>query len=305
MMKKAWKKYDGPLHPGMHIRGKWNGHRYFIKRKLGQGSIGTVYLCVRNGHEVALKISDKTASITTEINVLKRLNQVQEKRLGPDLLDADDWISPRGITYYFYVMEYVQGESINAFLKRRGYEWVGVFMLQLLGDLQKLHETGWVVGDLKVENLIVTSPTPRIRWIDVGGTTQMGRAVKEYTEFYDRGYWGLGTRRAEASYDLFSLAMVFLRIFDPKPFERKKDVLYHISRRLHDIPSLKLYKSCLKKALMGKYASSAQMKQDIETVIHNENKKKEQRKNRTPFIVESIGLFILAFIYYLSSLFLP
>src|SRR5699024_416952 len=114
MMKKAWKKYDGPLHPGMHIRGKWNGHRYFIKRKLGQGSIGTVYLCVRNGHEVALKISDKTASITTEINVLKRLNQVQEKRLGPDLLDADDWISPRGITYYFYVMEYVQGESINA-----------------------------------------------------------------------------------------------------------------------------------------------------------------------------------------------
>src|SRR5699024_12522600 len=102
-----------------------------------------------------------------------------------------------------------------------------------------------------------------------------------------------------------SLVNVVLSIIDPKPFEQKKDVLYHMSSRLNDKPSLKLYKSCLKKALMGKYASSEQMKQDIETVIHNENKKKEQRKNRTPFIVESIGLFILAFIYYLSSLFLP
>src|SRR5699024_1968970 len=142
---------------------------------------------------------------------------------------VDYRINIQNITFYLYVIEYVQGYSINSFMKRRGYECVGVFMLQLLGDLQKLHETGWVFGDLKVENLIVTSPTPRIRWIDVGGTTQMGRAVKEYTELYDRGYWGLGTRRAEASYDLFSLAMVFLRIFDPKPFERKKDVLYHIS----------------------------------------------------------------------------
>ncbi len=304
-MKRAWKKHDFVLTPGMHIRGKWNGNRYFIKRKLGQGAIGTVYLCVRNGQEAALKISEKTASMTTEINVLKTLNKVQGKRLGPYLLDADDWVSPQGKTYYFYVMEYIQGESVPSFLQSRGYEWIGVFMLQLLDDLQKLHETGWVFGDLKIDNLIVTASGPRIRWIDVGGTTQMGRAIKEYTEFYDRGYWGLGTRRAEASYDLFSFVMVFLSMCDPNPFARTNNAIQHLCKRIDAIPALKPYNSCLKKAIMGKYTSSKQMKQEIEKIIFEKQKRRQQIKERFPILVESIGLFMLALIYYLSSLFLP
>ena len=67
--------------------------------------------------------------------------------------------------------------------------------MQLLNDLDKLHQNGWVFGDLKPENLIVTGPPPKIRCIDVGGTTIKGRAIKEFTEFYDRGYWGLGQEK--------------------------------------------------------------------------------------------------------------
>src|SRR5699024_1181826 len=154
-----------------------------------------------------------------------------------------------------------------------------VFMLQLLGDLQKLHETGWVFGDLKVENLIVTSPTPRIRWIDVGGTTQMGRAGKEYTEFYDRGDWGVGTRRAVAIKALFCLAMALVPIVYPTTFERKEDVLYQPSRPPQALPCLQLHKSCLKRPLMRNSASSPPLTEAPETAIHNGNKKKQQGKN--------------------------
>ena len=94
-------------------------------------------------------------------------------------------------------------------------------MLQLLDDLTRLHQSGWIFGDLKLDNLIVMTNPSRLRWVDVGGTTQKGRAIKEYTEFYDRGYWQLGTRRAEESYDLFALTMVFLHLFYPNEFEEE------------------------------------------------------------------------------------
>src|SRR5690625_7837976 len=86
-------------------------------------------------------------------------------------------------------------------------------MLQLLNNLEDLHQSGWVFGDLKTDNLLIMSSPPQVSWVDVGGTTQMGRAIKEYTEFYDRGYWSMGTRRAVPSYDLFYFVMVFLPYF--------------------------------------------------------------------------------------------
>ena len=40
----------------------------------------------------------------------------------------------------------------------------------------------------------------------------MGSSIKEFTEFYDRGYWGLGSRKAEPSYDLFAVAMIMIQM---------------------------------------------------------------------------------------------
>src|SRR5699024_10718749 len=183
---------------------------YTVKRKLGSGAIGTVYLCESAGDYAALKVSDKGSSITMEVNVLKAIDQAQGNKLGPYLLDADDWVASSGEQFSFYVMEYIKGEPLSNFVRQHSHVSLGVFMLQLLDDLENLHQLGWVFGDLKVDNLLVSRSPTRVRWVDVGGTTRIGRAIKEYTEFYDRGYWELGSRRAEPSYDLFSFAMIFL-----------------------------------------------------------------------------------------------
>lgn len=303
------KTHNSWLRPGMTITGKWHQKAYVIKRKLGNGAIGTVYLCDANGKKAALKISDKSASMTMEVNVLKSLAKVQGKRLGPYLLDVDDWVSPTGTTYSFYVMEYIQGKRLGEFIGQHGKEWLGVFMLQLLEDLDDLHQAGWVFGDLKEENLLVSTAPTRIRWVDVGGTTQIGRAIKEYTEFYDRGYWGQGSRKAEPSYDLFALVMVFLTIYYPKHFAKGSNPQATLFKKINDVPSLKPYRDCLKKAIIGKYQTSGEMKRDIATVIYHvqQQSRAKNRPNtdKLPFAIESFGFLLLAIGYYLSSLLIP
>ncbi len=40
-------------------------------------------------------------------------------------------------------------------MQNRGVEWLGILMIQLLGDLHHLHKAGWVFGDLKPDNVLV------------------------------------------------------------------------------------------------------------------------------------------------------
>jgi|SRR5690625_1607989 len=309
-MNEAWKKkHNAEIRPGITITGKWHKKHYLIKKKLGEGAIGSVYLCEINGQEKALKISDNRTSMTVEVNVLKSLGKVQGNRLGPSLLDVDDWISPFGKNYTFYVMEYLQGEPLASFIQRNGSEWLGVFMLQLLDDLERLHSSGWVFGDLKTENLLVLHAPPRVRWIDVGGTTQIGRAIKEYTEFYDRGYWKMGSRKAEPSYDLFAFVMIFLNIYFPKRFEKGLEPEKTLYKKLHDVKPLRPYSIPLKKALQGKYPSSTEMKKELMLIFYQAQKRpglrKTRRKEKLPhFFIEASGITVIAIGYYLFSLLL-
>ncbi|WP_369693596.1 serine/threonine protein kinase [Lentibacillus sp. CBA3610] len=310
-MNQAWKKQGINIKPGTVITGKWHQRRYVIKRKLGNGAVGTVYLCEHNGKYAALKISENNTSMTVEVNVLKSLQKAQASRLGPSLLDVDDWEISRNMTYSFYVMEYLQGDSLGHFISRNGHEWVGIFMLQLLEDLEYLHQSGWVFGDFKSENLIVLSQPPKIRWIDVGGTTQIGRAIKEYTEFYDRGYWGMGSRRAEPGYDLFALVMVFLHIYYPKRFEKGPNPKATLLKKLHDARPLRLYREPLKKALLGKYQSAADMRNELLNTINRagitgrSGKPSNRSGSGKAPLAEGSGIALVALFYYLFSLLLP
>src|SRR5699024_9473064 len=130
-------------------------------------------------------------SMTVEVNVLKALQKVQGSRLGPYLLDVDDWKAPSGNTYAFYVMEYLQGESMASFIQRNGKEWIGVLMLQLLKDLEQLHESGWVFGDLKAENLLVQIPLQEYVGLMLEGQRKSDERSRNIPNFMigDTGGW--------------------------------------------------------------------------------------------------------------------
>ncbi|MDQ0202141.1 protein kinase domain-containing protein [Neobacillus ginsengisoli] len=248
--------------PGTVISGKWHSKQYTILKELGFGANGIVYLAKHKNTQVALKMSDNGMSITSEVNVLKSFAKVQGSALGPSLLDVDDWQNKSG-QISFYVMEYIQGTDLLSFIQQKGKAWTIVLFLQLLNDLDKLHKTGWVFGDLKPENLIVTGPPPKIRCIDVGGTTIQGRAIKEFTEFYDRGYWGLGTRKAEPSYDLFAVAMIMINTAYPKRFNKTAGGLSQLREAIKQQPELVPLEKVILKALQGQYVNAKQMRADL------------------------------------------
>lgn len=248
--------------PGTIIQGKWHHNRYTIIKELGFGANGIVYLARYNNTQVALKMSDNGMSITSEVNVLKSFAKVQGSALGPSLLDVDDWERP-GKMVSFYVMEFIKGPDFLTFLQQKGPDWTGVMVLQLLADLQLLHENGWVFGDLKPDNLIVTGPPARIRCIDVGGTTLQGRSIKEFTEFFDRGYWGLGSRKAEPGYDLFAVGMIMVNTAYPKRFNKISGGIDEIVGKVKQSPELKRYETVILNALTGKYHSAREMREGI------------------------------------------
>lgn len=302
-MNRKWmrKGFGINLRAGTRIIGKWRQNRYTVIRKLGSGMIGSVYLCVHKGKHVALKISRQPLSMTKEVNVLKSLDKAQDKFLGPSLFDVDDWVKNKNESYSFYVMEYIKGVSFTTFMRRQTSEWIGPMLIQLLDQLHHLHKTGWVFGDLKADNLIVEDQSKRVRFIDVGGTTKMGRSLKEYTEFYDRGYWGLGSRKAEPSYDLFALVMIFLTIYYPNHFKRRTNSILHINNKINRINDLLPYERQLKKAIKGEYQSAQKMKQEI---IHLLLKKKRQNKEKqSKSMLEPILILIVVNVFYVGTLF--
>ncbi|CDQ21794.1 protein kinase domain-containing protein [Halobacillus karajensis] len=260
------KKQVFDLSPGSRITGKWNGRTYTTIKKLGAGACGTVFLCrSEQGDTYALKVGEDSSRMMLEVNMLKKFSKVQGVKLGPSFVDVDDWINPSGRSFPFYVMEYVDGTPLPEFLKGKTKDWVGIFAIQLLTDLENLHHAGYVFGDLKTENLLISSS--RVRWIDVGGVTAIGRAIKEYTEFYDRGYWNLGSRKAEATYDLFAVTMIMMEMGYPKRFDKGSHPHKTLESKLASSSVLKPYRRIIQQCWKGKIQNSADMKRALSDIL--------------------------------------
>jgi len=205
---------DAPaLRAGSTLRGKWKGRAYSIVRTLGAGANGTVYYVSSGRSYYAMKIGADPLDLQSEINTLRQLSGTATP-FRDMLVDVDDLVW-KGKEYPFFVMKYMEGTSLSRFIEKRGSDWIYLVGSNLLRKLTELHAQGYAFGDLKMENVIVSS-YGRVELIDFGGVTPMGRAVKQFTELYDRGYWNAGSRVADEGYDLFAFALLMLRAADER-----------------------------------------------------------------------------------------
>ncbi|GAB7387196.1 serine/threonine protein kinase PrkT [Bacillaceae bacterium] len=200
---------QGKWHPkkGETIIGKWHGRAYEVIECLGEGANGKVWRVRHEGKDYALKVSENGCELLAEANALKALTGARGNDLGPSLYDVDDW-ERQGKTHAFYVMTCVEGIPAKTFLQQKGRDWFFVLYEQLVGKLACLHDRGWVFGDLKPEHLVVDPGTGEVKFVDFGGATPIGRAVRQYTVPYDRASWKAGDRRADPGFDFFSAALV-------------------------------------------------------------------------------------------------
>ncbi|GIP41338.1 hypothetical protein J31TS4_46180 [Paenibacillus sp. J31TS4] len=251
--------FDVRLDAGSVVTGKWKKRSYRVDRKLGAGANGSVYLVYGGRERYALKLSASVLELQGEINLLRKLARAGGG-FADFLVDADD-TEADGRTYAYYVMKYVPGEPPGQFLARHGRDWIGVIGLHLLRRLQELHWNGWVFGDLKTDNVLV-SGHGRVELIDYGGVSEKGTGVRQFTEVFDRGYWGAGSRVAEEKYDLFAFGILVMQLlgrrlacFSPQLLPQNRTVQL-LLEELEEDPAYGGYGPFLHKVLTGGFAGT-------------------------------------------------
>ncbi|MGQ0702373.1 MAG: protein kinase domain-containing protein [Gemmatimonadales bacterium] len=132
--------------------------RYWIERELGQGGMATVFLAEdqRHARKVAIKVlRPELAAVLGRERFLQEI-QVTANLQHPHILPLFDSGEAHGFLYY--VMPYVEGESLRERLTRAGPLPVSE-ALEILGDvaaaLTAAHAQGIVHRDIKPENILI------------------------------------------------------------------------------------------------------------------------------------------------------
>ncbi len=152
------------LSAGAHL-----GH-YRILSQLGVGGMGVVYLAedTRLGRQVALKLLPPEAAH----------HHKAKKRLRREAQSAAALNHPNIVTLYaieeledavFIVMEYVEGETLTARIKRGASEllWLLDAGRQVAQALAAAHAVGIIHRDIKPSNVIIT-PGGQLKLLDFG-----------------------------------------------------------------------------------------------------------------------------------------
>jgi TolB-like protein/Tfp pilus assembly protein PilF/predicted Ser/Thr protein kinase len=131
---------------------------YQIERKLGEGGMGEVFLAddLRLHRKVALKFLPESLSADPAARErLLREAQAASKLSHPNILTIHAIENADGRD--FIVMEYVEGESLSDYGRRRNCSVDEVLQLavQIGEGLKKAHEAGIVHRDLKPGNILV------------------------------------------------------------------------------------------------------------------------------------------------------
>ena len=150
--------------------------RFHVQRKLGSGGMGTVYLAehVRMGRPCALKIMNPSLKDDSEaLGRFAREAAHASRITHPNVAAIYDFGEADDGTVYL-AMEYADGESLGALMKREGAiapERATEIIGQVLDGLAAAHGIGIVHRDLKPDNIILAStPTGKhaVKVVDFG-----------------------------------------------------------------------------------------------------------------------------------------
>lgn len=155
---------------------------YELKDKLGDGSMGIVYLAVKNGQNYAFKIfknksnSKKMMEIEYEIsNIIAPLKPPHSKFSAlrcPETivcsLDKGNFLH-EGTLYYYLVMEYIHGHDLYDLVKLHsnlGTTNIIRFIYFICKGIEHLHSYDIAHRDIKLENIVFNNNQLKI--IDLG-----------------------------------------------------------------------------------------------------------------------------------------
>jgi serine/threonine-protein kinase len=200
---------------------------YRVTHKLGEGGMGVVYAGQHPeiGKQVAIKVLSPVAAAYPDlIRRFKEEARSVNKIRHPNIIDIFAFNQLPDGRHYF-VMEYLEGESLTARLERGAMELPEMRRLlgQICSALEAAHQAGVVHRDLKPDNIWVATQTlseSRIKLLDFGiaklndvpTSTRTQAGVSMGTPHYMPPEQGMG-KVIDARADIYALGVVLYQIF--------------------------------------------------------------------------------------------
>ena len=132
---------------------------YLIGKKIGAGGMGSVYLATNLHTDQVVAIKILPSSLAREPGFVERFHREIEalkKMHNPYVIEFHDSGVENDI--YYYVMEYVDGETLTKRLRRdKRIDWKTVIeiSIQICSALKAAHDAGIIHRDLKPSNLML------------------------------------------------------------------------------------------------------------------------------------------------------
>src|SRR5690348_8817024 len=202
--------------------------RYAVERELGRGGMATVFLAqdLKHHRSVAIKVlhADLTAALGAE-RFLREI-EIAARLQHPHILPLYDSGAAAGFLYY--VMPYVEGESLRDRLTREKQlpqEDALRIATEVAGALAYAHSRGVVHRDIKPENIMLSGGTAVVADFgiaravnaagDAGQITQTGTIIG--TPAYMSPEQGTGSDDIDGRSDEYSLACVVYEMLVGEP----------------------------------------------------------------------------------------
>ncbi len=201
--------------------------RYHIERELGAGGMATVYLArdLKHDRQVAIKVLKPELAVA--IGAERFLSEIKTTAnlQHPHILALHDSGQVNGTV--FYVMPYVEGESLRDRLDREKQLPIDD-ALRIAGEvadaLQYAHERGVIHRDIKPENILLQRGHAVVADFGIalaasktGGSRMTETGMSLGTPTYMSPEQAMGAREVDARTDIYSLGCVVYEMLMGEP----------------------------------------------------------------------------------------
>ena len=237
------------------------GERYDIEREIGRGGMATVFLATKlnDGRQVAIKVLHPDLGATLGAERFQREITIASELVHSNILPVFD--SGQAAGYFYYVMPFVEGESLRERLARERQLPIDIAVriaVEVANALGFAHGRGVIHRDIKPENILLELGHAIVADFGVARSvsaaadevklTQTGMAIG--TPAYMSPEQGLADKNLDGRSDQYALGCVLYEMLAGQaPFQGSSMMQLVMRHALEPVPPLRIQRQTVSEDL--------------------------------------------------------